>query len=295
MKLISVLMPCYNDGAYIEEAVASVEAQTWPDVELIVVDDGSTDTTTHEVLERMEARMASSGKLGGRFKLVRQENQGPAAARNRAFSLAEGDYLLPLDADDRLDSEYLASAAHELEAHPEAGACYCHADYFGGEKTAWRMPDFSIGEMLMESIVFVSALIRREAFVQAGGFDESMREGLEDYDFFLSLMDGGWEIRQLPETLFFYRLKANSRNSRLYAEQRTLEKVYERIFEKHQGLYASHLYELIQAARAKSEESRERFFEVQYLRRSILDKSPKGIARLFMLRYTGYHHLSSEL
>lgn len=276
MKTVSVLMPCYNNGATIEEAVASAEKQTWPSVEIIVVDDGSTDAETLEALDRL--------RQAGRCAVICQENRGPGAARNRAFEASRGDYVLPLDADDRIAPEYVERAVALLEAHPQAGACYCRAALFGEAEGEWKLPAFSVGEMLIDNVVFVTALMRREAYAQVGGFDEGMREGLEDYDFFLSLLEAGWEIRQLTETLFFYRIKGASRNHRLADSGEVIGAVNRRIFEKHRAFYAAHVDELLEAARARKAAYHAADDEVQYWRFAIGDKSPKGMARLFLLR-----------
>ena len=309
MKRVSVLMPCYNDGAYIEEAVASVWAQTWPEMELIVVDDGSTDAQTRQVLDQLAAQ--------GRCTLLRQENSGPAAARNNAFRHASGDYVLPLDADDRIAPDYVEKAVACLESDERAAVCYCRGEMFGETEGPWILPDYSLGEMLVDNVVFVTALMRREAYEQVGGFDEAMRLGMEDYDFFLSLLERGWTIRQLPETLFFYRIKDGSRSRQLSENGERRKKAYQSIWKKHAAFFGEHLEELLSAARgyrnayqsvAQQVQAHDvsqalheldlacqtAKLEAQYLRRSIRDKSPKGMIRLFMLRYGKLHNLGEE-
>lgn len=243
MEKVSLLIPCYNDGRYLEEAFASIAAQTWPDLEAIVVDDGSDDDLTADVLRRLEAE--------GRAVVVRGAHQGPAAARNRAAAAATGDYLLPLDADDRIASTYVEKAMAVLRARPEVGVCYCRAELFGERSGPWALPAYSLREMLVDNVVFVTALMRREVFEQAGGFDESFRTGMEDYDFFLTALENGWEIVQLPETLFYYRIKPVSRSKQLMGDQRDYQAVYQRLFDKHRALYAAHWQEAIPALRGQ--------------------------------------------
>lgn len=277
MKTVSVLIPCYNDGAYIEEAIASVEKQTWPSVEIIVVDDGSTDLKTKAVLDKLSRQK--------RCTLVSQPNKGPGAARNHAFKLSKGDYILPLDADDRIAPSYIEKAVHELEGLPRAGACYCHAELIGECSGPWKLPDFSIGEMLIDNVVFVTALIRREVYMEIGGFDESLVKGFEDYDFFLSILEHDWAIRQLPETLFEYRIKSTSR-SRILSENNALSsELYGQIFNKHRDFFIAHLDEMLPAARRRSILYQSNCFETSYLKHVLKDTSPKGSARLFVLRH----------
>lgn len=281
MKTVSILMPCYNDGAYIEEAIASVEAQTWPSVEIIVVDDGSTDEKTKSILANLSERK--------RCTVLKQANQGPAAARNHAFRHAKGDYLLPLDADDRIAPTYLEKAVLDLESHPEAGVCYCHADLMGEGSGPWNLPDFSIGEMLVDNVVFVTSLIRREVFADVGGFDESLLKGIEDYDFFLSVLERQWRIRQLSETLFYYRIKSCSRSRALSENSALLDQLYQQIFQKHRAFFIEHLDQMLPAVRRRNILLQSERFEIDYLKHAIRDKSPKGFARLFLMRYFGKH------
>ena len=279
MKTVSVLIPCYNDGAYIKEAIASARAQTWPSMEIIVVDDGSTDPETLRVLSELREQQ--------RCAVVTQANKGPGAARNHAFQLAKGDYILPLDADDRIDPTYVEKALSELEAHPDAGVCYCRAELMGEGSGPWNLPDFSLGEMLIDNVVFVTALIRREVYAEVGGFDERLVKGIEDYDFFLSILEHGWQIRQLPETLFFYRIKGDSRSRALSEDDALRGQLYQQILDKHRDFFAAHLDQMLLTAREKSLLYQSERFETQYLTRVIKDKSPKGFARLFLMRYLG--------
>lgn len=255
MEKVSLLIPCYNDGQYLEETFASIAAQTWPNLEAIVVDDGSDDGITMDVLRKLERE--------GRAVLARQEHQGPAAARNRAMALATGDYLLPLDADDRIAPTYIEKALEVMRARPEVGVCYCHAELFGELSGPWALPAYSLRQMLVDNVVFVTALMRREVFEQAGGFDETFRTGMEDYDFFLTVLEKGWEIVQLPETLFYYRIKAASRSKRLMADQRDYQAVYQRLFEKHRALYAAHWQEAVPALREQLLAQRRQITELE--------------------------------
>ena len=279
MKTVSILMPCYNDGAYIKEAIASAQAQTWPSIEIIVVDDGSTDPETRKILAELKQQK--------RCTVLTQANQGPGAARNRAFQHAKGDYILPLDADDRIAPTYIEKALNELEAHPDAGVCYCHAELMGEGSGPWKLPDFSLGEMLIDNVIFVTALIRREAYAQVGGFDESLVRGIEDYDFFLSILEHHWQVRQLPETLFSYRIKSISRSRQLSEDDSLRAQLYQQIFDKHRDFFIAHLDQMLPAVRQRSFLYQANCMETQYLRHAIRDKSPKGFARLFLMRYFG--------
>src|ERR687889_2943029 len=114
VPLVSVVIPCYNQAHFLGEAIESVLAQSYPNFEIIVVDDGSMDDTSE---------VAGSYP---KVRLVRQENQGPSGARNAGLARSEGEYVVCLDADDRLLPEALKTGLKHLEAHPECAFVHGH-------------------------------------------------------------------------------------------------------------------------------------------------------------------------
>ncbi len=228
MKKVSIIMPCYNDGAYIKEAVASVRAQTYPDIELVIVDDGSDDPNTLSVLEQMEDEGV---------RLLHTNRFRPAGARNAGIDAACGEYILPLDADDWIEPTYIEKAVEILDSSEKVGVVYCHADLFGEQTGPWELPDYSLDKMLLDNIVFVTALFRKEDWCKVGGYRTTMVHGMEDYDFWLAILELGREIRQLPETLFHYRIKPVSRTTRFQDDPRVVQQTYRMIYQQHPVLY----------------------------------------------------------
>lgn len=221
-------MPCYNDGAYIEESVASVWAQTYENIELIIIDDGSDDPNTLKVLKQLEER---------NITILHTDHLRPAGARNAGISVATGKYILPLDSDDTIEPSYIAQAVAEMEKDENIGVVYCHADLFGEESGLWQLKDYSLDNMLLDNVVFVTALFRREDWKTVGGFRTTMKYGMEDYDFFLSILELGREIRQLPGVLFHYRIKPVSRTTRFLDDARKIQETYRDIYQNHPILY----------------------------------------------------------
>lgn len=228
MNKVSIIMPCYNDGAYIKEAVASVRAQTYPNIELVIVDDGSDDPNTLKVLEQLEAEGAC---------LLHTNRLRPAGARNAGISAASGEYILPLDADDWIEPTYIEKAVEVLDSSEKVGVVYCHADLFGEQTGPWELPDYSLDKMLLDNIVFVTALFRKEDWCKVGGYRTTMVHGMEDYDFWLAILELGREIRQLPETLFHYRIKPVSRTTRFQDDPSVVQETYRMIYQQHPVLY----------------------------------------------------------
>jgi len=198
MPKVSVVIPCYNQGPYLDEAVESVLLQTWQDFEIVIVNDGSTDEYTNRLL-------ASFSRP--RTRIITTANQGLAQARNNGIAAAQGEYILPLDADDRIGREYLEKAISILDDQPKTGIVYCHAEKFGAESGPWHSPNYSLRRMLLGNQIFCTALFRREDWQRIGGYKPEMKAGWEDWDFWLSLLELGRDVYRIPDVLFFYRVK----------------------------------------------------------------------------------------
>jgi len=231
MSKVSIVIPCYNAGKYLDEAVQSALSQTYPDIEVIVVDDGSQDPATRRLLERAK---------WPRTRIIHQINAGPAAARNRAVREARGAYILPLDADDTIEPGYVAKAVAVLEARPEVGVVYCKAAKFGAEQGPWCLPDYALRELVIDNVIFVTALYRREDWRVVGGYNEKLRHGVEDYDFWVKIIHLGREVVQLDEHLFNYRVQQKSRTTSFLEERENVVATYAEIFRANQDFYAKH-------------------------------------------------------
>lgn len=235
MSRVSIIMPCYNDGAYIEESIASVQAQTYRNVELIIIDDGSSEPLTLEILNKVTSNP--------NIKFVRTNRLRPAGARNAGIEVATGKYILPLDSDDTIDPTYVEKAVKILEENENVGVVYCYADLFGEKSGRWDLPDYSLEKMLLDNIVFVTAMFYREDWKQVGGFNTSMEHGMEDYDFWLSILEMGREICQIPEVLFHYRIKPTSRTTEFMTDINVVKKTYINIYSSHPILYEKYKHE----------------------------------------------------
>lgn len=213
--LVTIGIPCYNYGRFIREAIDSVVASTFQDFEIIVVNDGSTDPETLAVLEQFE----KTPLLPGRLRVVHQQNQGLAAARNKGAALARGKYVISLDADDRIDPTYLEKTAWVLEHHPQYAFCYSYVQFFGADDDVWKTQPFSLEKALLYNHVPTGAVFRREAWVEAGGFRDELH-GQDDWNFWITLGAKGWDGCLIPELLFFYRKHQTSMWSNIRMAER---------------------------------------------------------------------------
>ncbi len=228
--LVSVIIPSYNQAQFLDEAVASVVAQTYPRWELIIVNDGSPDAT-REVAERLIARYPDR-----RLKLVDKPNGGLADARNAGIRASEGEYWLPLDADDAIAATFLEKAVSVLAARPDVGFVYSHIEHFGSETGVYRLPPFDADTLVhLDNIGCVCSLVRREIWEQVGGYDTAMRDGYEDWDFWIRCVEKGWQGYRLPEVLFRYRKRAGSM---LELSNRLRPRLIASIVSNHPALYS---------------------------------------------------------
>ena len=230
MPKVSLIIPCYNQGSYVDEAIASVRDQTYQNYEIIIVNDGSTDQHTIAILNNLRAPAA---------KVIHTTNQGLASARNNGIRAAAGEYVLPLDADDRIGPTYLEEAVRILDKHPHVGIVYCEAAFFGDKAGRWDLSEFSMEEMLIENIIFCSGMFRRSDWQNVGGYDPEMRHGWEDYDFWLSLLELDVSVYKIPHILFFYRISDSSMLRSASRERKA--RMFLKIFKKHRKLYNEHI------------------------------------------------------
>ena len=173
---VTIVIPCFNQGAFIDDALMSVFEQTFTSFEIIVVDDGSTDPDTIAHLDRLD---------WPRTRLVRQENQGLPGARNAGMRLAEGRFLVPLDADDEIAPEFLEVLRSAVEERPDAAYAHCWSELYGDEEATWVARPFNPYLLALSNSVVGCVLMRTEAWKQVGGYDETMIHGNEDWDMWL--------------------------------------------------------------------------------------------------------------
>ena len=233
--MVSVIIPCYNDGQYLKEAVMSVCESFYSPIEIIIVDDGSEDELTQKVLRYMEI----AGK-----KVVYAKHGGPAKARNEGIKRARGEYILPLDADDKISPEYISEAVAVLEEKKEVGIVYCLADYFEGRTGAWELPEYSIGMMLNRNVIFSAGMFRKSDWERVGGYDEAFSCYQEDWEFWLSLLELGLQPYRIEKVYFHYRKREDSLSrSDRHITYKEVELVLHKMRHKHLELYRQYIQE----------------------------------------------------
>jgi GT2 family glycosyltransferase len=240
MSLVSIVIPAFNQARFVSQAVTSALVQTHPDVEVIVVDDGSTDETP--------ARLrAFDGRPN--VRVIRQPNAGLPAARNRGLADARGEFVVFLDSDDELAPSHVASLAAALDADPEAAFAYCDVQIVGEDGApssdfsvagARRVVSGDIFESLLMGGYFPphACLVRRRVLDEIGGFDLALG-GHADYEMWLRLSAAGRRAAFVPERLARYRVYGGSMSKDLEHMRQTRVGAIERTAREAPGRLAS--------------------------------------------------------
>lgn len=200
---VSVIVPCYNQAQYLDEALQSVLDQTYSNWECIIVNDGSPDHTA-KVATKWVQRDA-------RFIYFYKENGGVSSARNAGISIAEGEFILPLDADDKIANKYIELAVQSFQEDDSLKVVYCRAEKFGDEVGIWNLQPYSVRALAVGNMIFCSALFRKQNWRVVGGYDINMVQGIEDWEFWISILKNGGSVKCLDVLGFYYRIRKESR------------------------------------------------------------------------------------
>lgn len=231
---VSVVITCFNLGKYLDEAVQSVLSQTMGDFEIIVVNDGSTDPYTNDLL---------SAYRKPKTRVITTSNRGLSAARNTAIREARGIYLCCLDADDLYEPTFLEKACAALDAKPEVGVVSCWYSFFGAQEYEVKPESCGLEELLVENRLCTASLFRTSAWKAAGGYDEGLA-GYPDWELWIDILAHGFQCHIIREFLFRYRVRPGSMISRSnQPENRAV--IMERIVRTHEELYRRHAAEVV--------------------------------------------------
>lgn len=202
-KPVSIIIPCFNHGKYLLEALASLENCDDSLFEAIIINDGSTEPGTLKILD----------EVGEKYKVIHQKNGGLCAARNAGIAKANGRYILPLDADNRIYPGYLAHGIPILDANLEVAVVYGKRDFFGDTNGAelFQPGEFDLARLAVGNYIDACAVIRKTALAECGYYATDLPEqGLEDWDLWLSIASKGWKFHFLDEVVYSYRFRPTS-------------------------------------------------------------------------------------
>ena len=233
--MVTIIIPCYNHGKYLLEAVENLEPKSNEFYEVIIVNDGSTDKETLEAFDLLEEKG---------FNIIHQKNKGLANARNIAIENSTREYILPLDADNIISIDYIKKSVKILNNDKSIGVVYSDLHHFGKLNDILKLPDFIPERFLSVNYIDACAVYRKSIWEKAGGYDVNMPfQGYEDWELWINAFKQGYKFHHISESLFKYRVRDDSMvtNSN---KPGVREKLFTYIINKHENLYSKYKKEV---------------------------------------------------
>lgn len=237
MKKVSVIISCYKQAHFLGEALLSIVDQTYKNWECIIVDDGSPDDT-----EKVAKGWCN---YDSRIRYIHQENGGLSSARNFGIQNASSDFILTLDADDKYEPTFIEKGLSVLNESQEIGVVSSWVLRFKDSKeiSVIKPNGKTIEDFLFQNAANGTSLFRKTCWEAVGGYDEKMKTGYEDWDFYIRVCAYGWNVYIIPEILFFYRQHDFSMRLNAYANHDKEIRKY--LYLKHKDLYLSNYESMI--------------------------------------------------
>ncbi len=232
--LVSIIIPVFNDEKHISETIDSVMNQSYKDWECIIVNDGSHDKSSEIVLKKIENDI--------RFQLFNKENTGVSDTRNFAISKTKGEYILPLDSDDLIGKDYLLEAIKIFSRNPNTTLVYCKAMFFGDKSGVYKLSEYKYEDLIVSNSIFPTAMFKKSDFLKTKGYDKNLVHGLEDWEFWIQLLNRKSIVYKINNFYYFYRIRSNSRNT-VHNDSEKINDIHNYIFEKHKDKYYSLLFQ----------------------------------------------------
>lgn len=190
---VSVIIPCYNAVKYVEETLQSVTSQTFKNIEIIAVDDGSTDNT-FSIINNYKLK-------DNRLITIQIQNGGSSKARMAGAKLAKGEYLLFLDSDDKILPTYIEKCLSIADKGYDI--VYTEARYFDRKTGTYDIPKYQLLDFLCSNCITITSIIRKKLFDNVGGYDLDIMQ-MEDWECYINLIEHGARVYQIAEELFLY-------------------------------------------------------------------------------------------
>lgn len=222
---LSIIIPCYNHGQYLQDVIDSISCYNDEPIEIIIIDDGSTEELTILKIEELKQK---------NYHVIQQKNSGLAFSRNVGICIAKGKYILPLDADNKIKPDYIRKALAILESD-EYDIVYAKPVFFGDniESRKFKTQNFNSTDLIFGNFIDACAIYRKDVWIRNNGYDERMpHPGVEDWEFWINSFFNGYRFKFLNEDLYEYRIVKDSMIEDVFKEHR-YEESHKYIFNKH--------------------------------------------------------------
>jgi glycosyltransferase involved in cell wall biosynthesis len=226
---ITLVVPCYNQASFLDEALRTVFNQSYEFWECIIVNDGSIDNT---------AALAKSWvDKDDRFSYVYKENAGLSSARNTGVKLSKTSYILPFDSDDKLHKNHLKKAMDVLLNNSDIEVLTTKVQHFGVKNNILELPKYSFKTLLSRNCFIACSIFKKSTFDRVGGYDENLKS-FEDWDFWIRALKDGGKHYEINEVLYYYRKhKSESLSNRFLRDEEFYTSLYDYVYKKHRSLY----------------------------------------------------------
>ena len=228
---VTVIIPCFNDGEFIMEAINSILTQTLKAEKIIIIDDGS-NAETKTILKAIKINAV---------EVVSQENNGVSHARNNAISRAKTEFILNLDADDYLEPTFIEKTVEVLNKNKQVAIVSSYSRRFEGKNTEVEIiKPFggNVKNFIVKNNGIANSLFRKQCWEEVGGYDEQMLNGYEDWEFWIAILKNNWSMYIVKDILSHYRKKEVSRDQTALSKFDFELRKY--IFNKHKDLFKEH-------------------------------------------------------
>ena len=226
---VSIIVSVYNKSNYIVECLESISDQKYSNWECIIVNDGSTDNS--------EAIIKDFIIKDNRFKYLYQENAGVSIARNNGIIHSNGEFIVPLDGDDKLHFDFLEKCIKCFIEDEKLKLVTCEGEYFGSHSGNIDLPEIDLKRLPVSNMFFCTAMFRRSDFEKTHGYISNQSAGMEDWLFWIDFLKEGDKIFRIPETLFYYRIISDSKSHTWKDDSLKKLNLLDRIFLHNPQLY----------------------------------------------------------
>jgi glycosyltransferase involved in cell wall biosynthesis len=222
--LVSFIIPYFNAGTTIQETIDSIFNQSYPNFDVYIINDGSTDQFSIDKLKEYEGNE--------KIHLLHQENAGPSVARNLAINLSNAAYIVPLDADDKIAVSAINDCLNLMNTDPDIGVTYGNLQFFGSENGIKTQELFSFEKQLLWNQIAVCCVIRKDVFEEVGLYDQHLSKlGLEDWEFWIRVGISNWKFKKIEAVHFYIRIVSTSRTFEVAKINQNIIKDY--VYQKH--------------------------------------------------------------
>jgi len=230
-NFISIIVPCYNQAHFLDEALESVYTQTSSNWECVIVNDGSTDN-----LEEVALNWTKKDK---RFKYYFKENGGLSSARNLGINKAEHDIILPLDADDKIHKDLVSEVLNKFQTS-HADVVYYDVAFFGEKNGKYILPDYEYKTLLTRNTFIACTPFKKQAYFEIGGYDEQLKS-FEDWDLWIRMLNKNSKVIKINNTLYYYRKHETGSLTNAFSDSPKLYfDLYDYIYTKNKAIYDAH-------------------------------------------------------